>query len=123
MKNEPLKLVSNTIPLPPNTNSTNRMREELLHLLSVSATLSGVCITVVALMHTFGKRVEAATIVDDMFAICTLLFLVCMSLIFSAVRVRDEVLVAKLVKLIDGIFLVSMTCMTLAGFVMVYTVW
>ena len=107
----------------PNTNSTTWMRDELLHLLSVSATLSGLCITVVALMNTFGKKVATATIVDDMFAICALLFLVCMYLIFTALRVKAQALVTNLLKLIDAIFLASMTFMTLAGFVMVYTVW
>lgn len=107
----------------PNTNSTTWMREELLHLLSVSATLSGLCITVVALMNTFGKRIASATIVDDMFAICALLFLLGMYLIFTALRIKNQTLVARLVKLIDAIFLFSMTCMTLASFVMVYTVW
>ena len=106
----------------PKTNSTNRMREEFLHLLSVSATLSGLCITVVALMNSLGKG-GSATIVDDMFAVCALLFLVCMYLIFFALRETAATLLSRLVKLIDTIFLVSMTSMTLAAFIMVYTVW
>ena len=99
------------------------MREELLHLLSVSATLSGLCITVVALMNAFDKKVATATIVDDMFAICALLFLICMYLIFTALRISKPSLVVQLIKLIDVLFLLAMTFMTLAGFVMVYTVW
>lgn len=112
-----------TDPMAPNSNATRWLRDELLHLLSVSATLSGLCVTVVALMNTVGKRVATATIVDDMFAICALLFLVCMYLIFTALRVKTPALLIRLTKLIDAVFLASMTGMTLAAFVMVYTVW
>ena len=41
---------------------------------SVSTTLSGLCITVVALMNAFEKKVATVSIVDDMFAICALFF-------------------------------------------------
>ena len=51
------------------------MREELLHLLSISATLAGLCVPVVALMKAIGKPGDSATIADDMFAVCALLFL------------------------------------------------
>ncbi len=104
-------------------NTISWMREELLHLPSVSATLSGLCITVVALMNAFEKKVAAATIVDDMFAICALVFLICMYLIFAALRISNAALAEKIVKLIDALFLLGMTCMTFSGFVMVYTVW
>ena len=50
-------------------DTSKSLREELLHLLSVSATLSGLCITAVALMHTLGKDKMDITVVDDMFAI------------------------------------------------------
>ena len=47
----------------------------MLLLLSVSATLAGLCVTVVALMKTLGKASDSATIADDMFAVCAVLFL------------------------------------------------
>lgn len=106
----------------PNKN-TSWLREELLHLLSVSATLSGLCITVVALMNAFEKKVATVSIVDDMFAICALIFLICMYLIFTSLRISNSAVAEKLIKLIDVLFLLAMTCMTFAGFVMVYTVW
>ena len=74
-------------------------------------------------MNTLAKKVAETTIVDDMYAVCALLFLVCVYLIFFALRVRSQGLTTKLIKLIDSIFLFSMTCMTVAAFVMVYTVW
>jgi hypothetical protein len=104
-------------------DTSKSLREELLHLLSVSATLSGLCITAVALMHTLGKNKMDITIVDDMFAICSLLFLFCIYLIFFTLRVKPVRLVIKLSKFVDTLFLFGMTTMTLAAFLMVYTVW
>lgn len=104
-------------------HTADNMRKELLQLLSVSATLSGLCITVVAFMHNFGKAAQAATIVDDIFAICSLLFLICMYVIFFALRVNRTITLANLVKLVDVVFLASFSTMTLAAFIMVYTVW
>jgi len=99
------------------------LREELLHLLSVSATLSGLCITVVALMNAFAKEITTVSVVDDIFAICALLFLICMYLIFTALRMKNTHRLNSVVNLIDFLFLLAMTSMTLAGFVMVYTIW
>lgn len=99
------------------------VREELLQLLSVSATLSGLCITVVALMNALAKQITTVSVADDMLAICALLFLICMYLIFTALRINNNHMLNKLVNLIDFLFLLAMTMMTLAGFVMVYTIW
>lgn len=99
------------------------MRDELFHLLSISTSLSGLCITVVAMMKNFGKIDLSTTIVDEMFVICALLFLVCVYLIFFALKVRVPKLVANLLMFIDIIFLLAMTIMTFAALIMVYTVW
>ena len=104
------------------TGSDGRIQNEMLHLLSVSGTLAGLCITVVALINTLGKSTRAATVVDDMFAICALLFLICIYLIFSALRVRRQRIAKMLVKSVDILFMVAMTLMTGAAFVMVYMV-
>jgi len=104
------------------TGSDTRIQNEMFHLLSVSGTLAGLCITVVALINTLGKSTRAATVVDDMFAICALLFLVCIYLIFSALRVRRQRIAKMLVKSVDILFMVAMTLMTGAAFIMVYMV-
>lgn len=99
------------------------VREELLLLLSVSATLAGLCVTVVALMKTLGKASDSATIADDMFAVCAVLFLAATYLIFWALKTRTPGLAAALVRLLDVVFLIGLTLMTGAAFVMLYTVW
>jgi hypothetical protein len=99
------------------------LRGELLHLLSLSGTLAGLCITGVALFHTIGKSSLPETIADDTLALSALLFLICTYLIFFALRVRRRPLVSTLVKVTDVMFLLGLTGMVFAGFVMVYTVW
>lgn len=98
------------------------VREELLQLLSLSGTLAGLCVTVVALMHTFATD-TATTVIDDLFALCALLFLLCTYGIFTALRLKSSVLARVLVRVVDTMFLVGLTLMTAAGFMMVYTVW
>lgn len=98
------------------------VREELLQLLSLSGTLAGLSVTVVALMHTFDAN-ATTTIIDDLFAVCALLFLLCTYGIFTALRMRRSRLARMLVRVVDTLFLVGLTLMTAAGFMMVYTVW
>ena len=100
-------------------------REELVNLLTVSGTLAGLCITVVALMKTTAAgNSRSATIVDDLFAIGALLFLVCVYTIFWALRTRrGGRLAARLTAVADALFLAALTLMTGAAFVLVYTVW
>ncbi len=99
------------------------LREELLHLLSLSGTLSGLCITGVTLLHTFGMSALTGTIADDILAISALLFLICTYSIFVALRSRENALAIVLEKIADTLFLLGLTGMTVSGFIMVYTVW
>lgn len=103
--------------------TTNWGRAELLHLLSVCGTLAGLSITIVAFMHAYGQHRSSATIVDDMLALCATLFLVCIYLVFWALRTPRPGLLAKLIRVIDGVFLAALTTMTVAAFVMLYTIW
>lgn len=98
-------------------------REELLHLLSLSATLAGLCITGVTLFHTFGKSMVTQTIADDLLAVSALMFLICAYSIFWALRSRYALLNQVLERLADVMFLMALTGMVASGFIMVYTVW
>jgi hypothetical protein len=99
------------------------IKNELLHMLSLSGTLAGLCVTVVAVMNALDKSARATMVVDDLFALCALLFLICIYLIFSALRIRKLSISKTLVKSVDIIFIVAMTLMTCAAFILVYTVW
>jgi hypothetical protein len=98
-------------------------REELLSLLSTSGSLAGLCITIVALMNTFDKKRAEVSLVDDMLAVCAASFLLCIYLVFWALRVRRLSLGIVLIRVIDGVFLVAITSMTIAAFIMIYTIW
>lgn len=104
-------------------NSNIWVREELLHLLTLSGTMAGLCITGVTLFYTVGKSSRSGTIVDDMLVACALLFLLCTYLIFFALRTRNSSLAVSLEKSVDILFSIALTGMVATGFVMAYTVW
>lgn len=98
-------------------------REELLHLLSLSATLAGLCVTGVTLFHTFGKSLVTQTIADDVLAVSALMFLISAYSIFWALRSHSTRLKQLLEWVADAMFLLALTGMVTSGFIMVYTVW
>jgi hypothetical protein len=106
---------------PENTRAARR--EELLNLLSTSGSLAGLCITIVAFMNTFDKSRSSVTIVDDMLAMCAAAFLLCIYLIFWALRSSKPSLAQVLIKVVDVVFLAATTTMTVAAFIMIYTIW
>lgn len=105
------------------SNPSSWAREELLSLLSVSATLAGLCITVVAFMNTVDKAHSTVTKVDEILSITAATFLLCVYLIFWALRTNKPRLSSALVRVVDGVFLLALTSMTVSAFVMVYTLW
>jgi hypothetical protein len=75
---------------------TTWLRDEFLHLLTLSGTLAGLSITGIALFHTIGKASIPSTVADDALALSALLFLVCTYSIFFALRTRDQALAVRL---------------------------
>lgn len=98
-------------------------RQELHSLLSASATLAGLCITVVTLMNTLGRAQAPVTVVDDMLSACAAAFLVCTYLIFWAMRTRGAGLAPLLTRIADVLFLAALSAMTVAAFIITYTLW
>lgn len=104
------------------TPVTTWRRDELLHLLSVSGNLAGLCIAAVALFRTIGKSIISETLADDLLALSALLFLICIYAIFFALRTKSEQLAQTLEKVADALFLIAISGMVASGFIMVYTV-
>jgi hypothetical protein len=96
-------------------------RGELTSLLSLCGTLAGLCIGIVAFIN--GSHRGAATAIDDVLATCAASFLLCIYLVTFALRTRSHKRVALLTRIIEVLFLATLTTMTVAGFFMVYTVW
>jgi len=105
------------------SNQPAWVREEQLHLLSLSGTLAGLSITGVTLFHTIGRGSEVRTIADAVLAGSALLFLLCTYCIFFALRTKRQRLAPSLVNLADSLFLAALTGMVGAGVIMVCTVW
>lgn len=97
-------------------------REELRHLLSTSGTMAGLCITAATLFATL-RTVETKTIVDDIFVLSALLFLVCTYCIFWALRASHVRTMRMLRRVADVLFAIALTAMVSAGFIMTYTLW
>jgi len=98
------------------------LREELLHLLTISATLAGLCITGVMLIYTMDVPTFQATFADNILAITAMLFLLCTYIIFFALRTEREELALLLNKIVDIFFLIALTNMVISGFIMIYTI-
>jgi uncharacterized membrane protein SpoIIM required for sporulation len=96
-------------------------RDELTSLLSLCGTLAGLCVGIVAFINASQRG--AATAIDDVLAACAATFLLCIYLITFALRTRSHRRAALLARVIELLFLATLTVMTIAGFVMVYTVW
>jgi len=97
------------------------LREELRHLLSTSGTMAGLCITAATLFATL--RMGGKTIVDDIFVLSALLFLVCTYCVFWALRTKQSHFVRMLARCADVLFAIALTAMVSAGFIMTYTLW
>ncbi len=105
------------------SRSSSWQRSELLHLLSLSATLAGLCITGVTLFHTIGRSSVPETLADDVLAASALMFLVCTYVIFFALRIERSKVARLLEKIADVLFLLALTGMVACGFLLVYTIW
>ena len=100
------------------------LREELLHLLSLSGTLAGFCITAVTLFHTMlDKSSVSETIADETLAFSASLFLICIYTIFFALRTKHQALAMILEKIADAMFLIALTGLVGAACIMVLTIW
>jgi len=97
-------------------------REELRHLLSTSGTMAGLCITAATLFATL-RKVDAKTVVDDIFVLSALLFLLCTYCVFWALRTKNLHSGKVLARMADVLFAVALTAMVSAGFIMTYTLW
>jgi hypothetical protein len=104
-----------------NSGAPPIQRDELTSLLSLSGTLAGLCIGIVAFINASHRG--GATLIDDVLAVCAACFLLCIYLITFVLRTRAGRRAAHLTQIIELLFLATLTVMTCAGFFMVYTIW
>ncbi len=104
---------------PPNAVNAGRSRETRLsdHILPSSATMIGVCMTVISLAHLIPKH-SISRHVNDLLALDSLLFL--SSATLSYFSIRRPMLAGKYERVADLIFLFGLAIMVVVGFVIAF---
>jgi hypothetical protein len=90
-----------------------------IHIFSVSATLVGVCLTVIGIINILPLNKNNETINDDILAVAAFLFLICCVLSYFALKIEDRTSRLRLEKRVDVIFLVGIGLMSLICFFIV----
>jgi len=100
---------------PLNTRSNQGKAGRLAdHILPSSATMIGVCMTVISVSQLIPKQ-SMSRHVDELLAFDSLLFL--FSAMLSYFSIRNPTMAEKLERMADVIFLVAIALMVLVGFV------
>jgi hypothetical protein len=92
-----------------------------VHVLTTSATMVGVCLTVIGLFKLILQLKTVATWADDLLFIDALLFLLTCGLAYWAVRTRSIKRRHRAEKIADVLFLVALTLMTIICALVTYT--
>ncbi len=99
-----------------------RNRDVLLRLLSVTASLAGLCMAALGFMEYGTPEAAYRTFADEIIAFDALLFVCCVYLILWALRTTRATRAYVLGRVVDWVFLVALTTMLLAAAYIVYWV-
>ena len=99
-----------------------RNRDLLLRLLSVNASLAGLCIAGLGFIEFGAPKRVLQTLADEAIAVCTLLYVGNVYLILWALRTRYARRAWRLGRIIDVVFLVTLTTMVIAGGYLIFDV-
>jgi len=103
------------------TNDITDTREILLAILSNSGTLAGISLALVGIMNLKPIDTKLSTITDDLYIFSALGFVIVCYLVFFAMRLLHTKRITLLSRMIDTLFLGSLTMLVVAGFLTVYT--
>ena len=84
-------------------------REVLLRLLSVTASLAGLCVAALGFLEAADRPALERSFADELIAIDAFLFVGCVYLVMWALRTRVPARALALSKVIDVVFLVALT--------------
>ncbi len=99
---------------------SNSLRELLLTLLPTCGTLAGISLALVGLINFRVASGRVAAFADDLVLVSALGFVSCCYMIFFALRHLQAPHLRFWTNLIDGVFLLALTLLLSAGFVVVY---
>jgi hypothetical protein len=105
-----------------NTNDITDTREILLAILSNSGTLAGISLALVGIINLKPNNPKLDTFADDLYIFSALGFVVVCYLVFFAIRLLHSPRITYWVRIIDALFLGSLTMLVVAGFLTVYTI-
>lgn len=88
------------------------------HILPTSATMAGVCITVLSIVRLVESNRHVNTIIDNLMAFSGLIFLV--SCFLSYISIRSTGRAVKLEKYADFLFLFGLSLMVIGGFLLAW---
>ena len=91
-----------------------------IHIMTVSATLVGVCLTVIGIYRISYKLDAVNRLGDEFLALDALGFLASCLLSYSALRAREIRIQKILEKFADRFFLASLSFMVIIGILIVY---
>ena len=103
------------------TNDISDTKEILLAILSNSGTLAGISLALVGIMNLKPITTRIGTITDDLYIFSAFGFVVVCYLVCFAMRLLHSPRITYWAKIIDVLFLGSLTMLVLAGFLTVYT--
>lgn len=89
-----------------------------VHIFSVSATMVGVCLTVVGIIHGLIKNTE--NFADDILSFASVVFLLSCGLSYGALRKRHSRRLPGLERAADALFMTGMIMVSAAAFMITY---
>lgn len=93
-----------------------------IHVLSVSATMIGVCLTVIGILRVAAKNNLAGSLADDFVAVDAILFLAAALTAYGALRSRRIATRQRIERWADVLFVLALGVMTLVCGIVTWTV-
>jgi hypothetical protein len=107
----------------PESGTKLHLEEDIsIHIFTVSASLVGVCLTVIGIIHLITGLLKINTIVDDLLAIDSFIFLCSCLLSYWALRTRTKRRMYHIERVADAIFMIGLIMMVVASGFIVYAV-
>jgi len=96
----------------PESSSDTHLEEDIsIHIFTVSASMVGVCLTVIGIVNIIIRGQNITTIADDLLAVDALVFLCSCMLSYWALRSRSKRRMVRVERIADTIFLIGLFSM------------
>lgn len=113
MKDSPSSTHAENAELHRSWPANDRQDQICVHIFQVSATLIGVCLTVLGLLRIVRRLRPVGTLADEVLTLDALLFLGSCMMAYAALRAQSVLRRRKLERIADAVFLAGLGLMTL----------